>query len=285
MREGNEDPSPAPEMEFVDLRQRGDLELLREVYDRLFLPSILLPEERQSFETWTWRLSPQPPPPPTPYTTAVVAGVDLANPSRRRLAGYVILEHYRRSRVLLLAYIGVAPDYRRQGLMGRLLQEGFERARASVEAAYAATDDALRLSAAREPVRAAFAEIHVPGQVDPRFEPMETLGRVRAFAAAGARLAPIRYIQPALEPRQAFGRSLMLIALPFQGAVPSRLPLSVPQEFLTEYYHACGFVDPTDVAEYRETIDSLRSAAANGEPPAELEACAGAIEFLTIEPA
>lgn len=272
-------------MEFVDLRQAGDLELLREVYDRLFLPSILLPEERQSFETWTRRLSPRPPLPPTPYTTAVVAGTDLADKARRRLAGYVIFEHYRRSRVLLLAYIGVAPEFRRQGLMRRLLDEGRRHAAGSVDAAYAGTDEALRLAAASEPVRAVFAEIHVPGCVDPRFEPIDTLARVRSFAAVGARLLPIRYVQPALEPGQAFGRSLMLISLPAtDGAVP-QLPLSVSQEFLAEYYLACGFADPTEIAEYQETIDSLRLAASGGEPPAELRVCAGTIEFLAIDPA
>jgi GNAT superfamily N-acetyltransferase len=270
-------------MEFADLRQRGDRELLRDVYDRLFLPSILLVEERQSFDLWLRRLATPAPSPPEPYVTAVAAGVRLDDPERRRLAGYLFLESYRRSRVVLMSYIGVDPAFRRQGVARRMFE--FAKTRLPVEPGQASEPVPKDVSSTGRRYRAMFAEIHVPGGVDVRYEPMDTLARVKAFAALGAAVVPVRYIQPALEPGQPFGRSLMLLALPPDGEIdaPILVRRSVLLAFLTEYYQSCGFAQPSDVPEFQSVAKSI-DAAADGSPdfalPAECAAVIGVVRVV-----
>jgi GNAT superfamily N-acetyltransferase len=282
VREVGEESSSSPEIEFADLRQRGDLGLLRDVYDRLFLPSILLAEERQSFELWLRRLATPAPPPPEPYVTAVAAGVRLSDPERRQLAGYLFLESYRRSRVVLMSYIGVDPAFRRQGIARRMFEFAKTRIQADPNlASESLPDDA---PATGRSARAIFAEIHVPGGIDVRYEPMDTLARVKAFAALGAAVVPLRYIQPALEAGQPFGRSLMLLMLPAGGETdaPVVVRRSVLLAFLTEYYQSCGFATPSDVPEFRSVASSI-AAAANGSPDFALPAaCAAVIGVVRV---
>jgi hypothetical protein len=99
-------------------------------------------------------------------------------------------------------------------------------------------------------VRAAFVEIHVPGRIAADREPMETLGRVRAFASLGAQLVPVPYVQPALEAGQPFGTDLMLLSLPTGGAETVEgerdLSASAVRDFLDEYYRSCSFGIPAE---------------------------------------
>lgn len=230
--EGARESAGERPLELVELRDVGDPTLLADVYERLYLPSILVEEERQAISTFERRLGASPPGPPEPQVRMIVAGENLADPAVRRLGGYLILELYRESRTTLLAYVGTSPEFRRQGLMRRMY--AFAAARVLKEAGV---------------VRAAFAEIHVPGRIALDREPMATLARVRAFASLEALLVPIPYVQPALEVGQAFGTDLMLLSLPIGGSAGEgerTLSASAVRDFLGEYYRGCGIQRPVE---------------------------------------
>lgn len=257
-------------MQLADLHDLADSALLGEVYERLYLPSVLAPEERQALATFERRLGSAPPGPPEPLTSMIVAGENLADPLRRKLAGYLILEFYRESRTALLAYVGTASEFRRQGLMRRMYALAVERLRRE-----------------QGDVRAAFTEIHVPGRIAAQREPMETLARVCAFARIGARLVPIPYVQPALEEGQPFGTDLMLLSLPTQGEPDATtelpLPASAVADFLDEYYRSCGLDDPAGCPGYAEML-SARVPGNSFSPPvaAIVAACDGTLPVATL---
>jgi GNAT superfamily N-acetyltransferase len=145
----------------------------------------------------------------------------------------IVTEEYLEGRVLLVAYLVVAPKMRSRGIGAKLVERVVEQ------------NDASEL---------VFAEIEDPryfkptGAVDP-------LRRLRFYDRIGSRLIPIPYVQPSLRPSSERVSNLLLVVVCsdrefVDGALLTR--------FLDEYYTACEGDDFTgDDAAYL----SLRKAA------------------------
>src|SRR5882672_9176714 len=101
------------QLEIVDLRDARNDALLQAFYTELYAPAFPIPTEHEDPTVWAPRL----------WSVAgrlelhiLVAGYNLAEPSRRVLAGGVAFELYRESWCGLITYLIVAPSYRRHGL-------------------------------------------------------------------------------------------------------------------------------------------------------------------------
>src|SRR5215210_1876357 len=206
------------DLEIRDLRDVRDDELLEQVYEALYLPNFPVPEEREDPSIWRpllWERT------DADSTTlhVFVAGTDLGDRGRRRLAGFVFCEHYARSGCGLISYLAVDPDQRHHGL-GRLL----------VQTAI----DALRTDGGRvgTPLKAVFAEIHDPERVRPQADVMDPTERASFFAKLNARRVAIPYVQPELRAGRRRARDLHLIALPVDGD-----PLSLDSGDVDAFLH------------------------------------------------
>jgi len=118
-------PRPAPDAapQILDLGAEPDEELLRAFYDELYLPAFPTPEHQEEIDVWIRELWDAPTASPS-RRFLLVAGTDLKDPTRRRLAGGHMFEYYPKSRCGLLSYIVVDRNSRRQGLGGRLTAKG-----------------------------------------------------------------------------------------------------------------------------------------------------------------
>lgn len=157
---------------------------------------------------------------------AYAIAIALAVEADAIVAG-VIAEHYPRSRCGLVTYLAVAPSHRRRGLGEALL-------RAAAEREYAAG------------ARAVFGEVD-----DPRVHGTEVArARLARFVRWGARVADVRYIQPALGEGLARDARLCLIVVP--GDPARALPTTLAG------------------ADVRAFVDEFYAATEHGPPPAEL---------------
>lgn len=217
-------------MEFVDLRDRRDEPLLQQVYDELYLQSFPDPAEREDISVWAPRLWGDQRDGGGSRLHALVAGPNLDEPERRRIAGLAFYELYPESGTGLLSYLAVDPDFRRTGL-GRAL--------------VALSLDSLRAESASlgQALNAVFAEIHDPERVSSRHDSMDPSERVSFFAKLNARRVPIRYVQPPLKRGGSRARNLDLIVLP-TGRDVRRLPSADVEGFLRGLYG--DLVEDTD---------------------------------------
>lgn len=216
-------PASSAEFELVDLRDPDsyDEELLRTVYEGLYLSSFPVEEERQSPKDWIPALLGEDD--SGLVFHAVVAGRELANPRRRLITGFVFFEFYPQSRCGLIAYLAVDPLFRQLGLGRRLVEHALQTLR----------NDAAEVG---RPLKAVFAEIHDPDLIETTHDVMNPAERMSFFAKLNARKVPIRYVQPALRTEVGRARSLQLVVLPVNGGISRLLAIDV-RAFLTELYN------------------------------------------------
>jgi GNAT superfamily N-acetyltransferase len=220
---------PDGALEIVDLRETRDENLLKEIYGGLYERSFPDDDEREDLDFWRenlWDAKPG-----SLVVHFLVAGHALGDPAARRVAGFIGSEYYPRSRVGLVTYIGVDPDWREGGI-GRVLMDAAYRALAS---------DAR---AAGTSLRAVFAEIHEPTRIEPNKDSIAPRDRVAIMGRYGGRRVPIPYVQPALGEGRERAYGLMLVAFPRRrrdfarrrgvGAVPAE----AVRDFLDELFEA-----------------------------------------------
>ena len=226
--------SDTPELfEFRDLRANRDDDLLVRVHDGLFLESFPDPDEQEDVAAWRHRLW-EHPLPPEPELHAIVA---LAS-ADGSVAGFALVEHYRRSGSVLVSYIAVAPDWRRHDLARRLLGRGLDSVRGTAEP------------------KAVFAEIHDPWRMEGVADVIDPAARLQAMTRLGARRVPIDYVQPALGPDQERSDRLLLVAF-VRPSVSETLPAEVVREFLREYYEALGVAEPERDPDFARISEQL----------------------------
>jgi hypothetical protein len=230
-----------PGVDFVDLREARDPELLDALHRDLFLPNFPDPDEQEGPEDWRPRLWGDPQP-PQPEQHGFVAGTHLA--TDRSLAGFALVERYRESRCALLSYIAVAARRRGEGIARGLC----DRADASVSAA--AERDG-------QPLRGIFGEIHDPARVADASDVIRPWDRVRIMERLGGWRVPVTYVQPALDETSQRSDRLMLIAFPLDGQ-PFLDPDAI-LDFLSEFYRALGIADPEADPDFRRTTEELRT--------------------------
>lgn len=230
-----------PGVDFLDLRETRDPELLDALHRDLFLPNFPDPDEQEGPDDWRPRLWGDPQP-PQPEQHGFVAGTQLA--TDRSLAGFALVERYRESRCALLSYIAVAERRRGEGIARGL----FDRAIVSVRAA--ADRDG-------QPLRGVFGEIHDPARVADASDVIKPSDRVRIMERLGGWRVPVSYVQPALDETSERSDRLMLIAFPLDGR-PFLDPGAI-RDFLSEFYRALGIADPSTDSDFRRTMEELQA--------------------------
>jgi len=123
----------------------------------------------------------------------------------------ICFERYPRSGCGLVTYMVVAPEVRGQGLGERLLRE-------ATQALYAGGAPAV------------FGEVVMPAGATIARQ------RIERFQRWGARVAQVRYVQPALGPGLHRDGELMLIVLAGEAPLPADLPGEVVRGFVEELY-------------------------------------------------
>jgi len=238
----------ATEFDLCDLRQQRDPELLRRVYDELYLPTFIDPDEQETFEQYRSRLFDAQLPPPQPVTHFVVAGRNLHDASEAELLGFIIFETYRESGCGLLTYLVTAPAARGQGLGRRLIAEAQATLRNDVQERGGT-------------LRAIFAEMHDPSLVTATEDVIDPHVRLEIMRRLGAARIPIHYVQPELYPGGERSRQLFLTTFPLGGgALVASLPVNAASEFLHEFYRALGVAAPESDADYQSMCAELGAA-------------------------
>lgn len=137
------------------------------------------------------------------------------------IEGGICFERYPRSACGLVTYMVVAPSARQQGLGERLLRE-------AAQALYAGGAPAV------------FGEVAMPDALARDHGDFEgataARHRIERFQNWGARVAQLRYVQPALAPGLQRDWELMLIVLAGDAPVPDDLPGAVVRAFVEELY-------------------------------------------------
>lgn len=240
-------------LQWVDLAERFDADLLEQAYRTLYLPAFPVSEEREDPAIWTPRLQD---PAAHPRLSFVVAGTGLDDPAQRTIQGLLVTEYYAESRCLLLSYIAVAPDMRGQGVARWLLD---------IQAARIASGAV----SGGQPVAAVYAEIHDPERIDAQDDVLDPHVRVDIMARLGARRLPVEYVQPALGPGRQPSHDLWLLVFPELAAARPASAVETLRAFLIEFYRALGSPAPDDDPAYAAvfaSIDRLAARAAAGLP-------------------
>ena len=224
-------------MDIIDLRDNHDGDLLQQVYKDLYLACFTDPDEQEDLEQYRERLFDAQKPSPQPETHFLVAGERLSDPEMRAISGMLIFELYRESSCGLLTYLAVAPADRSRGL-GRMLTR---RAIEILSEECAETGG----------LRAVFAETHDPALIDPADDAMSPRDRIEVMKRLGARLVPVRYVQPELRPGDGRSRKLLLITFPIDPHQPPSVSGRALLDFMHEFYRALGAAKPLEDADYQ----------------------------------
>lgn len=229
------------DIEFHDLGEAFDADLLEQVYREVYLPAFPVRDEQEDPSIWTPRLLD---PASNPHLCFLVAGEHLGDAAQRAVLGLLVAEYYAGSQCVLVSYAAVDERARGRGLMKRMfgeLQNRFEAGRAS----------------GGRPVRAVLAEIHDPSMNAGGDDVLDPRARLRVMARLGGRRIPIRYVQPALGPDQAPAGGLWLIAFPALAADAPPLTVGSVRAFLVEFYRELGSANPATDPVYAATFADL----------------------------
>ena len=159
-----------------------------------------------------------------PETHLILSGEALDDPIKAELDGLVIVELYGRSGLSLVTYLATAPSARGRGIGKNLLWQARQLTQRRNRR------DSMVL-----------AEVHNPELIDCESDIMDPFKRLKIFTALGARIIPIRYVQPALSEHSHKVSSLVLLVFgqSEEGLDPQRLI-----NFFEEFYQALGISDP-----------------------------------------
>jgi GNAT superfamily N-acetyltransferase len=180
--------------------------LLTHTYERIYMPAFPIEDERESLETFTGALTE---PGDVVRYIIIVIGRNLDQGTDAEPACIGIANYYPGYEVGLLAYVATAPEARNRGLaktMLRLL--------------------ALELDATAErmggTLRGIFGETNDPAKVAAQTDSFDPQTRIDMYQRWGHRIAPIDYVQPALEPgmERCDKLKLLMIPHPVTGAYP-----------------------------------------------------------------
>lgn len=184
----------------------------RVLFDAMYaLYEVSFPEEseRESREKWIETLATE----DKEYTLEFIVARN-----GREVAGGIALEYYPHSACGLLTFVFVREHYRDRNIGRALVDRAHKHLRSG------------------KPLHYLFAEVEDPERVEEgRIKSAIDPGlRLRILARLGARVIPIRYIQPALGPGQRPAEHLLLLAMAPYGATSiDRRRLVV---FLREFY-------------------------------------------------
>jgi GNAT superfamily N-acetyltransferase len=234
-------PQTLGQFEIVDLRDARNDELLQAFYTELYVPAFPILTEQEDPSVWTPRLWG---PPDRLELHILVVGHNLAEPSKRVLAGGVAFELYRESWCGLITYLIVAPSLRRNGL-GRMLV---------ARSIQILTQRATELGGQ---IRAVFAETNDPTLVSAACDSMDPRRRVEALQRMGGRIIAMQYVQPELTPGQGRSRELMLLAFPIDGAPVDAIHAEWVIAFLEDFYRTNGLDHPRQDAEFQAMVRSI----------------------------
>jgi GNAT superfamily N-acetyltransferase len=214
-------------LRLQDLREAYDARLLEAMYEHVLEPSFAA-DELDPLDSIAAGLCAA----GDPLTLAAVAVEGDA------ALGGLIGELYRRSGVLLIAYLAVSPDHRGRGIGSRLLAE-------AAAGWYHELDVALALGEVHDPRH--YAAIEGPG----------ALARLRLYGRLGARLLDMPFVQPALSPERRRVPQMLLLAFHVApsslaaGVEPPSLEPTRVRTFIRDYYTAAeGGVPAAEDVEY-----------------------------------
>ena len=177
-------------------------------------------------------------PPPAPILHLIVARHRSGGETDGAVVAGLVIEYFRRSRVALVTYIAVAPDFRRQGLGGQMLAKAVQK-----------------VSKDNGGVRPLIvAEVERPDAQNSEAARKAAHGRLAIMAALGGKRLDFSYIQPKLSLDQNAVTDLMLVALGSAGAAASGVPASTVRAFLEEFFSSLNQRDSEDL---EFAIDSL----------------------------
>ena len=240
-------------MDIIDLRDNHDGDLLQQVYKDLYLACFTDPDEQEDLEQYRERLFDAQKPSPQPETHFLVAGERLSDPEMRAISGMLIFELYRESSCGLLTYLAVAPADRSRGLGRKLTRRAIE-----ILSKECAETGGLR---------AVFAETHDPALIGPAADAMFPRDRIEVMKRLGARLVPVRYVQPELRPGDGRSRKLLLITFPIIPNEPRVVSGPALLGFLNEFYRALGVPTPPEDDDFQATKADVAAAETNNPRP------------------
>ena len=218
------------DIELMDLREVRDEGLLNFVYRNLYLPNFPIHEEQEDPSVWRPLLWGPLRNQLNPVLHILVAGHFLRTKELRKVVGALFAEFYKESKCGLLTYLVVHPNHRHQGIGKYLLQEGIQRLK---------TD--AKKSGAK--LQAVFGEVNNPSKVSVSQDSMNPEERLRIIAKLGARLIPIRYVQPELRPGQGRSGYMFFVVFPLHERQEEYVSGNIVVVFLREFYQVQGVVD------------------------------------------
>lgn len=217
----------ASDIELLDLRDTHDEGLLNLVYRDLYLPSFPIPEEQEDPSVWEPLLWGPLRNQSNPVLHILIAGHSLGNKNSQRVIGVLFAEFYKESRCGLLTYLAVHPNHRHQGIGKNLLREGIQRLKID------AKNDGAKLEAA-------FGEVNDPAKVTTLQDSMNPEERLKIIAKLGARLVPIRYIQPELKPGRGRSACMFFVIFPLDRRQKEYISGNTVVAFLRDFYRVQG---------------------------------------------
>ena len=201
----------------VDAGQPGQMDLLRQAYDQIFVPAFK-EEERETLEKLTEVLEGR-----CPGSRAVinVLGTDLQSPHACVVKGLAVAFYYEKSNTGLLAYNAIDPVHREKGLGKLMVNSRIESLQKM------ARDNGKTLSGV-------FVEIQDPYKVPPGEALFAPVKRQKIFEHWGARVIPVDYVSPPINDSDYYEDDLLLLSYPVNGRHPG------PKEteaYLRDLYH------------------------------------------------
>ena len=232
------------ELEFVDLRDIRDKRLLKAVYKDLYVPNFPIREEQEDPSVWKPLIWGVPQKLSNPVLHILVGGCHLRESYERKVAGVIFAEFYRGSECGLLTYLAVQPSSRQKGIGRFLLAEAIKKLKVDA-------------SSAGGTLKAVFGEVHDPSKVPFSQDVINPLKRLSIISRLGAKLVPIRYIQPELKPGQGRSKCLLFIVFPMDDTPPKSLSAEIIRAFLHEFYQAQGVEIPQNDSDFLNMSSQL----------------------------